>query len=85
MENFDRVSQASITNSIPSPLIDAAICDLILTITRFSDESFDSFCLNLTEYEVEFLVVRVVQKLTRELQGQTLKSLLTELRHDAVN
>lgn len=85
MENFDeefvRVSQAS----IPSQLIDAAICDLISTIVQFSDESFDADWLNLTDYEVEFLVVRLLQELTRELQGQTLKSLLEKLRHDAVN
>lgn len=84
MESFN-VSQELSKTFMPSQLIDAAICDLISAITQFSDESFDSFWFKLTEGEVEFLVVRLLQGLTKELQGQTLKSLLEELRHDGVD
>jgi hypothetical protein len=64
----------------PSPLIDAAICDLLAAVSHFSDENFDADWLNLNESETEFLVVNLIRVLTEELKGETLRLLLQKVR-----
>jgi hypothetical protein len=64
----------------PSAQIDAAICDLIFAITSFSDGRFDAGWLALTDDEIEFLIVRLLQDLTKDLDGGTLLHYLQEIR-----
>lgn len=64
---------------IPSPLIDAAICDLILAVGHFSDEYFDSVWLDLKE-EIEFLTVKLIQFTAKNLEGQMLEDYLQQIR-----
>lgn len=64
----------------PSPLIDSSLLDLLSAVSQFSDSFFDSYWVELTEKETEYLVVRLIQNLITDLQGQTLKVLLEEFR-----
>jgi len=66
----------------PSLLIDAAICDLLAAVSHFSDENFDADWLNLSESELEFIVVNLIRLLTEELSGETLRLLLQKIRSD---
>ncbi len=68
--------------SVPSPLIDAALLDLLSTVSQLSDDSFDYYWLNLTAREVELLVVALIRDLASNLKGEYLKSLLERIRHD---
>lgn len=63
-----------------SPLIDAAICDLIAAITEFSDDFFDSAWSNLQDSEIEALVGRLLRSLAETLEGQSLQVYLHEIR-----
>lgn len=69
----------------PSPLIDAAICDLISKIAQFSDDFFDSNWNNLRQEEIEILVVRLLKALTETLEGRTLEFYLQQIRQDRTN
>ncbi|MBD2465728.1 hypothetical protein H6G89_32590 [Oscillatoria sp. FACHB-1407] len=66
--------------SVPSPLIDAAICNLVILVSHFSDDYFDSQWLSLTEKEIEFLIVELIESLASELNGETLILLLRKIR-----
>lgn len=69
--------------SVPSPLIDAAVCDLIAAITHFSDDHFDSEWIGLQEEELEQLTVKLLQRLAKTLDGGLLGYLLLEIRSEA--
>lgn len=66
----------------PSLLIDAAICDLLAAVSHFSDEDFDTDWLNLSENELEFIVIELLKALTEQLKGETLRLLLQKIRLD---
>ncbi|MGV0028196.1 hypothetical protein [Phormidesmis priestleyi] len=66
----------------PSAQIDAAICDLFSAITSFSDNQFDASWSALTEDEIEFLIVRLIQNLAKDLDGDTLLHYLQEVRDE---
>jgi len=65
---------------VPATAIDAALCDLIQRITNFSDDDFDSEWFDLSDAEVEGLVVQLVQELTNTLDGKQLSGYLLTLR-----
>lgn len=66
----------------PSAQIDAAICDLFSAITSFSDSQFDASWLALTKDEIEFLIVGLIQDLTKDLDGDILLDYLQEVRDE---
>lgn len=71
-----------VNSSTPSPRIDAAICDLINRVSGFSDTHFDSWYCSLTEEEVEELVVRLIENVTEELNGEKLAYFLFKIRQN---
>lgn len=69
-----------LNQDLPSPRIDAAICDLLARLQNFSDSHIDISYIQLTELELEELTVRLIARLTYELQGQCLAELVSEIR-----
>lgn len=67
---------------IPSPHIDAAMCDLLAKIQNFSDFYIDISCVRLTEKELEQLIVKLIINLTNELKGTLLAEMVSEIRDD---
>ncbi len=67
-------------HDIPSPRIDAAICDLLAKIQNFSDSYIDISCVQLTERELEQLVVKLIVQLTKELKGNLLAEMISQIR-----
>lgn len=67
---------------IPSPHIDAAICDLLAKVQSFSDSYIDIPCIRLTEKELEQLVIKLIVYLTNELKGDLLAEMVSEIRTD---
>ncbi len=66
-----------------SRAIDAAICDLLQSITTFSDPDFDSEWMNLTAEEIEAIAIHLLQHWTGELSGKRLAGILLRLREGA--
>jgi len=71
-----------VCQDIPSSQIDAAICDLLAKIQNFSDSYIDISCIQLTEKEVEQLVIKLIVYLTNELKGSLLAEIVSEMRDD---
>jgi len=67
----------------PSTTIDAALCDLLQSVMHFSDDDFDSEWFDLSDTEVEGLVVQLLQHLTGTLNGKQLSGCLLMLRTEA--
>ncbi len=67
----------------PSPLIDQAILDLLTRISRFSDDHFDTEFVTLDEFELERLVVLLLEHWTDNLDGRLLAGCLLVLREGA--
>lgn len=65
---------------IPSPHIDAAICDLLTKVQNFSDSYIDIPCVHLMEKELEQLVVKLIVQLTKELKGNLLAEMISQIR-----
>lgn len=66
-----------------SRAIDAAICDLISDLSNYSDPYFDVQCINLSEDELNHLVVLLLDYWRSQLDGRVLASLLLTIRSDA--
>lgn len=69
-----------LNQELPSPHIDAAICDLFAKLQNFSDPYSDISFVQLTERELEEIVVKLIVRLTNELQGKLLAELINEVR-----
>jgi len=67
----------------PSPLIDAALLDLLARISNFSDDHFDTAFIALNESELEQLVVLLLQHWTKALDGRLLAGCLLVSRNAA--
>jgi hypothetical protein len=68
---------------IPSTEIDIAICELVSCVSNFSDNHFDAFWLNLTEPEIEILVIKLISYLIKSLDGRLLMCFLLEARNSS--
>lgn len=64
----------------PSPVLDAALYDLLNRISSFSDNHFDAEWLHLSAPETEVLLVKLLQHWTEHLEGKLLAGLLLEVR-----
>ncbi len=67
----------------PSPLIDAALLDLLSRISSCSDDHFDTTFMTLDEAELEQLVVLLLQHWTDTLDGRLLAGCLLVIREGA--
>jgi len=83
-ESDHRSSEQTTVAMCPSPAIDAALCDLIAHLTNYSDNEFDTDAIQVTEVELEQLVVLLIQHLTSTLSGRQLSGYLLLLREQAV-
>ena len=68
---------------IPSTRVDAVICDLITHIDNYSDDDFDTDWMNLTNAEVEGLVIALMRHLIETVNGKLLSGYLLESRQEA--
>ena len=68
--------------SAPSTRIDAVICDLIAHIENYSDDDFDSQWMNLTNVEVEGLVVALIRHFIATTGGKLLSGYLLGSRQE---
>lgn len=82
-----RTKQPETTNTTPppqsdhpSPLIDAALLDLLAQISNFSDDHFDTAFIALDESELELLVALLLQHWTKTLDGRLLAGCLLVIR-----
>lgn len=80
--NYSHNSVKELHLQIPSIHIDSAICDLLLIISSFSDESFDAEFINLEEHEVEEIVVKLIKTMTNNISGKILAIFLQEIRQE---
>ena len=69
----------------PSPLIDAALLDLLARISSFSDDHFDTAFIALDESELEPLVILLLQHWTHTLEGRLLAGCLLVIRDGAAS
>ncbi|NEO98740.1 MAG: hypothetical protein F6K58_08690 [Symploca sp. SIO2E9] len=67
-------------NNSPSQ-IDEAINELILKVSDFSDEFFDTEKMHLDGEQLEALVALLIQEWTKNLDGKSLAGYLNVLRH----
>lgn len=67
----------------PSAKVDAAICDLVVKLSDFSDDHFNTQWMHLSEKELEVLVVKLIQYWTANLDGRLLSGILLEIREIA--
>ena len=67
----------------PSTGIDLIICDLITHIENYSDNEFDSQWMNLTNAEVEELVIVLIRHLIATVNGKLLSGYLLESRQES--
>ncbi len=70
----------TMSSTQPSPAIDAALCDLLATLSTFSDDHFDAGWMHLNEAELEALVVHLLQHWTKTLDGRLLAGYLLVMR-----
>ncbi len=66
----------------PSVQIDIAICELVVFLNQFSDSFFDSAWMRLSDSEVDFLIVKLINHLKQNLDGRLLTEFLLEIRQD---
>ena len=67
----------------PSTRIDSIICDLITHLETYSDDDFDANWMNLTNLEVEGLVIALMRHLIETVNGKLLSGYLLEIRQEA--